>query len=223
MLDRDLITTIANFAQKFHSTDTTGHDWWHIWRVWNLAKHLAQQEGANLFEVELAALLHDMDDHKMEGSDGENLPNASKVLHSVKADGKLTESVLRIIREVSFKGAQVDTSPTSLEGCVVQDADRLDAIGAIGIARAFAYGGSKAREIYSPSEKPTLHASFEEYKSSKGCTLNHFYEKLLLLKDSLNTQTAKDIATKRHEYMQGFVEQFLDEWNLGGDGTQVLA
>ncbi len=208
------VDAASNIAKQFHSSDTTGHDWWHVWRVWNLAKHIAQREGANILEVELAALLHDMDDHKIDGADGENLPNARKTLLQLNVDAELVEKVIGIIKQVSFKGANVDTTPSSLEACVVQDADRLDAIGAIGVARAFAYGGSKNREIYNPEEKPTLHGSFEDYKSSKGSTLNHFYEKLLLLKDKLNTNTAKEIAIERHSYMVRFVEQFLDEWNL---------
>ena len=208
------VDAASNIAKQFHSSDTTGHYWWHVWRVWNLAKHIAQREGANILEVELAALLHDMDDHKIDGADGENLPNARKTLLQLNVDAELVEKVIGIIKQVSFKGANVDTTPSSLEACVVQDADRLDAIGAIGVARAFAYGGSKNREIYNPEEKPTLHGSFEDYKSSKGSTLNHFYEKLLLLKDKLNTNTAKEIAIERHSYMVRFVEQFLDEWNL---------
>ena len=208
------VDSAAHFAQQFHSSDTTGHDWWHVFRVWRLAKHIAKRESANLLEVELAALLHDMDDHKIDGSDGENLPNAQQTLHKLKVDKELAKKVIGIIKEVSFKGAKVDTTPTSLEACVVQDADRLDAIGAIGIARAFAYGGSKYRPLYDPDSEPEMHSSFQEYKSSKGNTLNHFYEKLLLLKDKLNTNTAKTIAAERHKYMEQFVERFLGEWNL---------
>ncbi len=214
MEEYSLIEKASSLAQQFHSSDTTGHDWWHVWRVWNLAKHIAQREGANLLEVELAALLHDMDDHKIDGSDGENLPNARQTLLKLNVDKELVEKIIGIIKEVSFKGAKVDTVPTSLEASVVQDADRLDAIGAIGIARAFAYGGSKNRQLYNPNSKPEMHSTFQEYKNSKGSTLNHFYEKLLLLKDKLNTNTAKTIATQRHRCMEQFVEQFLDEWNL---------
>jgi uncharacterized protein len=205
----------AEVARDFHCNDSSGHDWWHVWRVWNLAKHIAQREGANLLEVELAALLHDMDDHKIAGADVENFPNARRTLQKLNIVPELEERVIGIIKEVSFKGANVDTTPTSIEACVVQDADRLDAIGAIGIARAFAYGGSKNRPLYDPDSNPEMHSSFEEYKSSKGNTLNHFYEKLLLLKNKLNTNTAKGIAVERHRYMEQFVERFLDEWNLG--------
>lgn len=210
----EVIKNVASKVKAFHEGDTTGHDWWHIWRVWNLARHIAQLEGADMLQVELAALLHDMDDHKMAHSDGENLPNARKVLLDCNVDNDLVASVVEIIKQVSFKGAGVDTTPTSLEACVVQDADRLDAIGAIGIARAFAYGGSKHRELYNPNEGPNMHSTFAEYKKSKGNTLNHFYEKLLLLKDRLNTPAARELAISRHSYMLGFVEQFLGEWNL---------
>ena len=210
----EIVSKVVSLAQSFHASDTTGHDWWHVWRVWQLAKHIAQREGAGMLVVEVAALLHDMDDHKIAGADAENLPNARQVMCSVKFQDSFVDEVIGVIRQVSFKGANVDTSPTSLEACVVQDADRLDALGAIGIARAFAYGGSKGRELYNPIEKPSLHSSFEEYKQSKGNTLNHFYEKLFLLKDRLNTKTAKLLADKRHRYMEGFVNMFLDEWTL---------
>lgn len=213
-VNNDFLKDALHLAKTFHSSDTTGHDWWHVYRVWSMAKHIAQLEGANMMIVELAALLHDMDDHKMEGADWENFPNARKTLQSINVDNKMIDSVIGVIKEVSFKGAKVDTTPTSLEACVVQDADRLDAIGAIGIARAFAYGGSKHRKIFDPDVPASVHGSFEEYKKSEGTTLNHFYEKLLLLKDMLNTATAKAIAINRHEYMERFVEHFLDEWEM---------
>ncbi len=214
MENSELVKRVATLARNFHLSDTTGHDWWHIYRVWNLSKYIAQHENADALVVEVAALLHDMDDHKIPGADAKNFPNARNTLLSLNADSLLVEKVVEVISQVSFKGAGVDTTPTSLEACVVQDADRIDAIGAIGVARAFAYGGSKNRELYNPEIQPILHNSFEEYKSSKGSTLNHFYEKLLLLKDLLNTNTAKRIAQQRHAYMQQFVEQFLDEWNM---------
>jgi uncharacterized protein len=210
----DLVRSVEMASKQFHSNDTTGHDWWHVYRVWNLAKQIAQREGANMLVVELAALLHDMDDHKIAGADAENLPNAYDVLQRLDVDKGIVGKVIEVIKQVSFKGANVENMAKTIEACVVQDADRLDAIGAIGIARAFAYGGSKNRELYNPESKPSLHNSFEEYKNSKGNTLNHFYEKLLLLKDMLNTKTAKSLATKRHEYMEKFVEQFLNEWDM---------
>ncbi|HDP55063.1 MAG TPA: HD domain-containing protein [Bacteroidetes bacterium] len=216
-----IICQVFRLAKDFHSSDTTGHDWWHIFRVWNLAKYIADNEGADREIVEMAALLHDMDDHKIDGADWQNLPNARKVLESVGVNRELIDRVVAVIGEVSFKGANVDTKPTTNEACVVQDADRLDAIGAIGVARAFAYGGSKQRELYNPNEAPNMHATFEEYKNSKGCTLNHFYEKLFLLKEKLNTPTAKRIAVSRHRYMEVFVEQFLAEWNFEDESVHL--
>lgn len=214
MISSDKIDKAASFARDFHSKDGSGHDWFHVWRVWQLAKHIAQQEQVNVDLVELAALLHDMDDWKLQNFDGKDMPNARSLLLSLDVNVELIERVVEIIKETSFKGAKVNTKPTSIEACVVQDADRLDAIGAIGVARAFAYGGSKTRLLYDPNIKPNLHNSFEEYKKAEGTTLNHFYEKLLLLKDLLNTETAKTIAIQRHQFMEQFVEQFLDEWNL---------
>lgn len=214
MINQEIVDKVSFSSRQFHSSDTTGHDWWHVYRVWQMARHIAQREDAEIFLVELAALLHDMDDHKIDGADAVNFPNARQTLLSVNVDSVTTERVIAIISEVSFKGAKVNTTPTTLEACVVQDADRLDAIGAIGIARAFAYGGSKNRLLFDPEVKPEMHSTFEQYRNSKGSTLNHFYEKLLLIKDMLNTQTAKSIASNRHSYMEMFVEQFLDEWNL---------
>ena len=207
-----VIEQISKQVYSFHSSDTSGHDWCHVSRVWKLARYIAEKEGANFFLVELAALLHDIDDHKIEGADSINLPNAKRLLRNHNVDSVHIERVVQIIKEVSFKGACVEAKTSSIEACVVQDADRLDAIGAIGIARAFTFGGSKKRELYHPEIHPKLHDSFEEYKNAKGTTLNHFYEKLLLLKDRLNTQTAKDIALDRHSFMEQFLERFLAEW-----------
>lgn len=216
MKSTNLISSIAETAKRFHENDSTGHDWWHVYRVWQLAKHIAVKENANIHLVEMAALLHDMDDWKLapENDKKNEYSNARKLLIECAVDSNSIEKVIGIIKEVSFKGANVDTTPTSIEACVVQDADRLDAIGAIGIARAFAYGGSKGRPLFDPNCPSVLHSSFAEYKNSKGSTLNHFYEKLLLLKDMLNTQTAIGMAEKRHKYMEQFVSQFLNEWNV---------
>jgi uncharacterized protein len=210
----EIVSKVAAIAKAFHTNDTTGHDWWHVYRVWNLAQQIAQREGANRLVVELAALLHDMDDHKIVGADSDSLPNARQTLRSIDASPELEDKIIGVIKQVSYKGAGVDTTPTSIEACVVQDADRLDAIGAIGIARAFAYGGSKNRELFNPEEQPNFHGSFHEYKNSKGSTLNHFYEKLLLLKDRMNTNTAKTIAEERHGFMVEFVERFLTEFSV---------
>lgn len=200
-------------VKKHCEGDSTGHDWWHIYRVVKLAIRIGEHENANLELVEIAALMHDLDDWKL-SADSENYPNARKLLKENNFDQSTIDKVIEIIEQVSFKGAGVDTTPKSIEAKVVQDADRLDAIGAIGIARAFAFGGSKGRPLYAPKIEPQMHQTFEEYKQSKGHTINHFYEKLLLLKDRLNTNTAKEIATERHKFMQLFLDQFYKEWNI---------
>lgn len=208
------IQFIYSTVKEHCKNDTTGHDWWHIHRVTKLSLTIGQQENADIEQVELAALLHDLDDWKLSTSNG-NYPNARKLLSEIEYDPRKTEAVIGIIKQVSFKGAKVDTKPTSPEAMVVQDADRLDAIGAIGVARAFAYGGSKKRPIYEPNVSPQLHYTFEQYKQAEGTTINHFYEKLLLLKDMLNTPTAVKIAEERHNFMLMFLEQFYKEWNGG--------
>jgi len=204
--------TAAHVRKKFEG-EGSGHDWWHIQRVWNTAVTIAKQEQADLFIVELAALLHDIADHKFHDGDEEAGPKTAREwLSSFEIEKDSIDHICRIIRNVSFKGAEVDTPMQSIEGKIVQDADRLDAIGAIGIARAFAFGGFKSRELYNPEIKPEIHNSFEAYKNSDGPTLNHFYEKLFLLKDRMNTKTAKQIAGERHKFMEMFVKQFLEEW-----------
>lgn len=209
-----MITQIVKSVEEACKNDSSGHDWWHIYRVVNLAKQIAKKEGANIEVVELAALLHDLDDWKLNESNTFHLPKARKILSENGFSKETIETILGIIDQVSFKGADVETKPSSLEAMVVQDADRLDAIGAIGIARTFAYGGHKNQPLHDPELKPTLHSNFEEYKKTRTSTINHFYEKLLLLKDRLNTPTAKQLAEKRHQFMEHFLEQFYSEWNL---------
>ena len=206
------IEKVRNSVKAFCLNDSTGHDWWHVWRVVNLAKEISQKEGANETIVELAALLHDVDDWKL-ASSSENYTNTIQILSEAQYNSKIINKVVNVIKQVSFKGAGVNTKPTTIEAMVVQDADRLDAIGAIGVARAFAYGGAKGRQIYIPGVEPVLHNTFEEYKNAKGHTINHFYEKLLLIKDLINTQTAKEIAKERHAFMLNFLNQFTNEWN----------
>lgn len=209
-----MLKKLADSVKEHCQHDSSGHDWWHIYRVVNLAKHISSIEKADMLVVETAALLHDLDDWKLGTSDSENLPNARKLLKEIGATPDFIEKVLTIIKEVSYKGAGTETRPSSIEGMAVQDADRLDAIGAIGIARTFAYGGYKNQPLHDPNLKPTLHTSYEEYKSTRTSTINHFYEKLLLLKDRLNTQTGKELASQRHQFMEQFLEQFYAEWNL---------
>lgn len=214
MNQQEIIQKTADYIKGEFLDDSSGHDWWHIYRVWKNAITLCEHEAerADSFIVQLAALLHDLDDWKFNDS-GDSAPLRAKAwLDSFSLDPSITEAVCRIISHISFKGAKVTNKMDSLEGFIVQDADRLDAIGAIGIARAFAYGGYKNRPLYEPETSPQMHASFEEYKNSKSATINHFYEKLLLLKDMMNTNTAKRIAEQRHAYMEQFLRQFMDEW-----------
>lgn len=205
---------IADHLKKEFLHESTGHDWWHIYRVWNTSKYIAQKEGGNQEIIELGALLHDIADWKFHDGDESIGPKkAIELMNSFQIDKNVQAEVVKIIQEISYKGAGVKTPMSSLEGKIVQDADRLDAIGAMGIARAFAYGGAKHREIHNPEITPILHGSFEEYKTSKGTTINHFHEKLLLLKDRMNTATGKELANQRHEYMVEFLTQFDLEWN----------
>ena len=209
----DIIKETENYVRNKLEGEGTGHDWWHIHRVRNVAVKLGEEEHADLFVVNLAALLHDIADHKFYGGDEEIGPaTARHWLERLQVEDPVINHVCDIIRDISFKGAQVETPMKTIEGKVVQDADRLDALGAIGIARAFAYGGYKKRPLYDPDMKPEMHDSFESYKKSKGSTLNHFYEKLFLLKDRMNTKSGRELALKRHRFMEQFVEQFLADW-----------
>lgn len=209
----DLIEQTAAYVKKVLADEGTGHDWWHIERVWRMAKRIGQDEQADLTVVELAALLHDIADWKAHNGDSAIGPKkASDWLNSLGVDPAIVKQVSQIIANISFKGADVEQPILTLEGQVVQDADRLDAIGAIGIARAFAYGGSKGRLIYDPTCKPINHDSANSYLNSNGTTINHFYEKLLLLKDRMSTATGRAIAEKRHQFMEDFLKQFYEEW-----------
>ena len=209
-----IISKTCKFVENKLAGDGSGHDWWHIFRVWTLAKKIAAEEKAHLEAVELGALLHDIADWKFHGGDDSIGPvMAQEFLNNNGVDAKLTESVVDIVSTISYKGAGVATPMQTLEGKIVQDADRLDAIGALGIARTFAYGGYKNRLIYHPDEKPVLHQSYTDYKKNKGHTINHFYEKLLLLRERMNTKTGKQIADGRHQFMENFLEQFYREWD----------
>lgn len=212
-MSKELLERTEQFVKQKLSGEGSGHDWWHIARVRSLALYIAENEGADAFVVELAALLHDVADWKFHGGDEHAGSKAARQwLTDLQADACTIDHVCTIIDTMSFKGAGVPTKMTSKEGMVVQDADRLDAIGAIGIGRAFAYGGHRARLMHDPDDRPQMHESFEAYKASKGTTINHFYEKLLLLKDRMNTDTARKLAGARHEFMEKFLEEFLFEW-----------
>ncbi|MCA1760342.1 MAG: HD domain-containing protein [Bacteroidales bacterium] len=210
-----IISETEKYVIKEMETDGSGHDWWHIYRVRNLALKISELEGGERFLIEMAALLHDLDDWKLSG--GGNFAKTEKWLEALKLPKETISRLTEIISQVSFKGSGVKTIPSTLEAQIVQDADRLDAIGAIGIARTFAYGGSKGRLIFDPDIKPEKHADFKAYKKNTGPTINHFYEKLLLLKDRLNTETAKKMAIRRHRFMETFLGEFFREWNENGE------
>lgn len=191
-----------------------GHDWFHIERVYKNSLLIAKNEDCNLEVVILGALLHDIADSKFHGGDESIGPKtARKFLESQNATEETIAHVIKIIENISFKGGNFEKQFHSKELDIVQDADRLDAIGAIGIARCFNYGGFKNRALYDPEIAPNLKMSKEEYKATQSPTLNHFYEKLLLLKDKMNTQTGMQLAQERHQYMEGFLSQFYAEWN----------
>lgn len=209
-----IIPETADYVRRLLAGDSSGHDWWHIERVRRTALAIGREEGADLVVVELAALLHDVADWKFAGGDHEAGPRAARTWldqHDVPA--AVTDHVCAIIAGLSFKGAGVPTPMATLEGQIVQDADRLDAIGAIGVARTFAYGGHKGQPIYDPDSRATLHGSFEEYKRGGGSSINHFYEKLLLLAERMNTRAGKRLAAGRHAFLERFLQQFLAEWN----------
>ncbi|MBC7852324.1 MAG: HD domain-containing protein [Pirellulaceae bacterium] len=209
-----ILSRTADHVRKLLEGDSAGHDWWHIERVRRIALTIAREERANLFLVELGALLHDVADWKFAGGDEQAGPAAARTwLDSLEVDAPTTDHVCRIIAQLSFKGAGVATPMDSLEGACVQDADRLEALGAIGIARTFAYGGWKGQPMHDPDLPPQLHGSFLEYKRIKGTTINHFYEKLLLLKDRMNTAAGKRLALARHDFMQQYLDQFMAEWD----------
>ncbi|NUQ61494.1 MAG: HD domain-containing protein [Pirellulales bacterium] len=216
MTASERIDRTAEFVKTSLWGEGSGHDWWHTCRVWRTAQTIGRAEGADRFVVELAALLHDIADWKAHDGDSSVGPEAARQwLASLGVDANVVEHVCRIIADISFKGAGVKPPVLSLEGKVVQDADRLDAIGAVGIARAFAYGGAKGRLIHDPESRPEVHPTAEAYLKSGGTTINHFYEKLLLLKDRMNTATGRAIAEKRHKFMEDYLRRFYEEWDGG--------
>ncbi len=211
--DQQINATI-DFVKETLKNAEGGHDWYHTLRVYNNALLIAKNETVDKLIVALGALLHDIADSKFHDGDETVGPKvARKFLFEHNVDSLVIEHVINIIENISFKGGNEAQKFKSIELDVIQDADRLDAIGAIGIARCFNYGGFKNRALYNPDIKPNLNMSKEEYKTSTAPTINHFYEKLLLLKDRMNTKSGKRIATERHNYMQRFLDQFYSEWN----------
>ena len=211
-MDKNIVCDAIKYVKTVFKDDYSGHDFFHTLRVYKLATRIAEQENADLLTVQLAALLHDVDDVKLSPETHANKDRAVAFLREHGASVDMIKTVCEIIDEVSFRGAD-SVMPKTIEGKCVQDADRLDAIGAIGIARTFAFGGSHKQAIYDPDVKPLLNMSESQYRNHVSTTLNHFYEKLFLLKDMMNTSTAKKLAEERDEYMRGFVAEFLDEWD----------
>ncbi len=212
-IQKENIAITKDYVMTTLSDAEGGHDWWHIYRVWQNAKLICQTEKVDRYVVELAALLHDIADPKFHDGDEEIGPKTARVhLENIKVSKEVIDHVVNIILHMSYKNSLESKKWSSPEMEVVQDADRLDAIGAIGIARAFNYGGFKNRSLYDPAIKPNLNMSKEEYKNSTAPTINHFYEKLLLLKDKMNTSSAKQIAAQRHTFMEEYLNQFYAEW-----------
>jgi len=209
------IKQIEQRLMKLFKNESTGHDWFHTSRVSKLSMHIAKDYNVNLDVVCLGALLHDVSDHKFNGGDLEKGGQiAKKWMDELNIDAVVQLNVLHIVNNISYKGAQVENKISSLEGKIVQDADRLEAIGAIGIARTFAFGGFVGQPIYDPEVKPTLHNNFEAYSKERTHTINHFYEKLLLLKDKMHTSKGKEIAEERHQLMENFLKEFYKEWEV---------
>ncbi|MEM2131300.1 MAG: HD domain-containing protein [Candidatus Woesearchaeota archaeon] len=236
LIKKEIIKKALNFIKKEYENEATGHDYWHTYRVWKLSKFIAKNEKnkkkilkknieknkernkeknkekkLDLFLLEISAILHDLDDWKFSNSNN-CYEKTEKFLKNLGLEKTEIKKIIDIINEISFKGSF--RKPKKIEAQIVQDADRLDAIGAIGIARTFAYGGYKKRAIYDPNIKPEKIKDFEHYKNKKSTTINHFYEKLLLIKNKLNTKTAKEIAKKRHNFLLKFLKEFYDEWNF---------
>lgn len=207
-----LVQHATKFIKEIFQNDFSGHDFFHSMRVYRTAMKIAQAEHADLEVVALAALLHDVDDRKLSPATAEKKENAARFMRGQNVSEAKILQVCQIIDEVSFKGTD-SVRPSTPEGKCVQDADRLDALGAIGIARTFAYGGSHNRAIYDPELPPRTAMNQVQYYSSNSTSLNHFYEKLFLLEDMMNTETGKAIARKRTQYMQEFIDEFLSEWD----------
>jgi uncharacterized protein len=210
-MNQQLKDSVLSYIKEKFAGDSSGHDYWHTIRVYNIATTIAEYEKADLETVQLAALLHDVDDVKLFGGKIGQFENAREFMQTNGVSEEIINVVCDIIANMSFKGKDTKV-PDSLEGKIVQDADRLDAIGAIGIARVFAYGGSKKRDIWNPEDKPKADMNEEEYSKNLGSSVNHFYEKLLKLKDLMNTEYAKKIAEERHKFMEAYLKEFLNEW-----------
>ena len=206
-----IIENVMIYVKQIFENEYSGHDFFHTLRVYNTAKHIAVEENADMEMVMLSALLHDVDDIKLSPNTHKNKDNARKILKANNLKDDVIDLICDIIGEISYKGTESLPAKT-LEGRIVQDADRLDALGAIGIARAFAYGGNRNRVMYDPDIKPCLNMNEKEYRNHVSTTINHFYEKLFNLKKLMNTETAKKLAETRETYMKEYINRFLDEW-----------
>ena len=211
-MDQVIMNDAVEFVRETFQDDYSGHDYFHTLRVCKMAAKIAEQENADLAVVQLAALLHDVDDIKLSPETHANKGRANAFLRAHNVSEAMIKTICGIIDEVSFKGTD-SVTPETIEGMCVQDADRLDAIGAIGIARAFAYGGSHNRIIHDPGMKPVENMNADEYRTHISTTVNHFYEKLFQLSALMNTATAKKIAEQRERYMKNFISEFLEEWD----------
>ena len=211
-MDPTIVNDAIEFVRNTFKDDYSGHDYFHTLRVYKMATRIAAQEDADLMTVQLAALLHDVDDIKLSPETHANKDRAVAFLREHGISEAMIKTICEIIGEVSFRGTD-STVPGTIEGRCVQDADRLDAMGAIGVARAFAYGGSHNRVIHDPDIKPAVNMNADEYQKHVSTTVNHFYEKLFQLKDLMNTDTAKKIAEQRDSYMKSYISEFIDEWD----------
>ena len=213
MDNQKIVGEVSGEVRRALEHEGSGHDWWHVYRVWKMAERIGKEESADLFVIELAALLHDIADWKFhDGDDTVGPKMAREVLTKYGVPTTVIAHACDIIANASFKGAGVQTDMKTLEGKIVQDADRLDAIGAIGIARTFAFNGYMHWPMHDPRVIPVMHQSKEEYFKSTGTAITHFYEKLLLLKDRMNTKTAKKLAEDRHHFMEEYLDRFFKEW-----------
>jgi uncharacterized protein len=212
MKDRGLIERVESYLKREFLDRGDAHDYWHMMRVYKLAREICMAEEGDLQIVSLAALLHDVADHKFLVSGETEEGKLAEVLDELEIFGDTRERIEEIILNLSYKGGTNRYEFDHLEGKIVRDADRLDSIGAIGVGRAFAYGGSRDRSMYDPMDKPKEFKSLQEYKKNNGSTINHFYEKLLKLRDGFYTETARKRAVRRHEFMEEFLREFLLEW-----------
>lgn len=213
MKEENILLEVATYVEQKLSGEGSGHDWWHIVRVRNMAKNLALAEGGDSFICQLAALVHDLVDDKLVADEGLALAEVRDLLTRLRVRSDQTDQVLAIIQAISYKGGSQNHLDLTLEGQIVQDADRLDAMGAIGVARTMAYSGYHGRVIHDPEVAVRQNMTLEEYRSHQGTAITHFYEKLLLLKDLMNTKTAQELAKRRHAFMEAYLEQFFAEWD----------